>query len=62
MILMDIEMPGENGIETTKIIREMEMCQNTYILGCSGHGEESEKQKCLQSGMNDYMTKPVKFE
>lgn len=31
----------------------------SYIIGCSGHGLES-KKKCLDIGMNDYLTKPVK--
>jgi CheY-like chemotaxis protein len=56
---MDIEMPGKDGFQTTKAIREMQAGAEIYIIGCSGHDEEAEKKKCFNAGMNEYLTKPV---
>ncbi len=47
LIFMDIEMPGENGIDTTIKIKKIASCQNTFIIGCSGHAEEEQKLECL---------------
>lgn len=57
LILMDIEMPGMNGIEATKHIRQ-QMRLSIPIVGVSGHAVFSERQKALDAGMNDYLSKP----
>ncbi len=57
VILMDIQMPGIDGLETTEKIRNA-MCLNFPVIGCSAHAMETEKIRCLQAGMNDYITKP----
>ncbi|CAD8149211.1 unnamed protein product [Paramecium octaurelia] len=57
LIFMDVEMPVMNGIQTTKQI--LNINQNQMIVGCSGYSDLQEKQKCLEAGMVDYLTKPV---
>jgi PAS domain S-box-containing protein len=59
LILMDIQMPVMDGIETTSVIRQ-ELKLRIPIIGCSAHALESEKKKCLNAGMNGYITKPYK--
>jgi PAS domain S-box-containing protein len=59
LILMDIQMPVMDGIETTLAIRQ-ELNLNIPIVGCSAHALESERKKCLNAGMNAYITKPYK--
>ncbi|MGD0466036.1 MAG: response regulator [Gammaproteobacteria bacterium] len=60
LIFMDIEMPELNGFETTKQIREQELSLNydTTIIGISGYTSQAIKELAMQSGMNDYLTKP----
>jgi signal transduction histidine kinase/CheY-like chemotaxis protein/HPt (histidine-containing phosphotransfer) domain-containing protein len=57
VILMDIQMPEMDGNETTYYIRN-EMKLDVPIVACSAHALESEKERCLANGMNEYITKP----
>ncbi len=57
-ILMDIQMPGISGIETTKKIRA-ELKLQTPIIGLSAFCQAEEQQAAINAGMNAYLTKPV---
>lgn len=61
LILMDIQMPELNGHETTKYIRRT-LKLGLPIIAMTSHSTEEEREKCLLSGMNDYMAKPIKEE
>lgn len=61
-ILMDIQMPEMDGIEATKLIREELKLKTVPIIGLSAHAFKEEKQKALDAGMDDYLTKPVNPE
>jgi signal transduction histidine kinase/CheY-like chemotaxis protein len=56
LILMDINMPEINGIETTKIIRK-DLNLKMPIIGFTANNSQSEREKCIECGMNDYITK-----
>lgn len=58
LILMDVQMPGMDGITATKIIRE-KYGNEIPIVAMTAHVLEQEKQNCLQAGMNKYLTKPI---
>lgn len=63
LIILDVEMPERNGIETARWIRNFEaqkQRKNIPILGLTGHESESVKQECLNSGMNRVLSKPIK--
>jgi two-component system sensor histidine kinase BarA len=59
MIFMDIQMPGMNGLETTRLIRLKKTSKELPIIALTAHAIADEKDKILHVGMNDYQTKPI---
>lgn len=59
VILMDIQMPEMDGYTATNIIRN-ELRNTIPIIAMTAHAMVGEKEKCLQLGMNDYVSKPIK--
>jgi PAS domain S-box-containing protein len=59
IILMDIQMPFVNGYEATKKIREIEHFKDTVIIALTAGTVVGEKEKCIEAGMNDYLSKPI---
>lgn len=57
LILMDIQMPVMDGVAAAKAIRN-ELKSNVPIVALTANALESEKEKCWQAGMNEYITKP----
>jgi len=59
MIFMDIQMPIVNGYEATKQIREMVGVSEIPIVAVTAGTVLGEKERCLEAGMNDYISKPA---
>lgn len=61
LILMDVEMPGLDGVETTKRIREYEetTSKRLPIIALTAHSGEEEKQRFLSAGMDGVLGKPI---
>ncbi|KQT18185.1 hypothetical protein ASG31_05480 [Chryseobacterium sp. Leaf404] len=59
LIIMDIQMPQLNGIDATKQIRSMEKNIEIPIIALTAGSLPGEKEKCMQSGMSDFLTKPL---
>jgi len=59
VILMDVNMPLLNGIETTKIIKNNIKKSYIPIIGLSAHVSSKDRQVCIEAGMNDYVSKPI---
>lgn len=60
IILMDIQMPIMDGYQATKLIRAKEITSGKYIpiIAVTAFAMESDRQKCFEIGMDDYISKP----
>jgi signal transduction histidine kinase/ligand-binding sensor domain-containing protein/DNA-binding response OmpR family regulator len=61
LILMDVQMPELDGLETTKVIRSTNKNQ-PVIIAMTANALESDRETCMLAGMNDYLSKPIMLE
>ncbi|WP_231557112.1 PAS domain S-box protein [Flavobacterium sp. AED] len=59
IIFMDIQMPIMNGYEATNEIRNLKAGEKIPIIAITAGTEKDEKDKCINAGMNDYISKPI---
>jgi signal transduction histidine kinase/ligand-binding sensor domain-containing protein/CheY-like chemotaxis protein len=61
MILMDVQMPEMDGLETTQRIRQHNGTQ-PVIIAMTANAMQGDREQCIKAGMNDYISKPVNLE
>jgi two-component system, sensor histidine kinase and response regulator len=64
LILMDVQMPELDGFEATAAIREAERIKggHTPIVAMTAHAMEGDRQRCLEAGMDGYVSKPIQAQ
>lgn len=62
LILLDIMMPKMDGYETSTLIRGLESYKTVPIIAVTANAMLGDKEKCLNAGANDYMSKPIDIE
>ncbi len=59
LVFMDVQMPGMDGLETTRAIRALPACRDVPIIAMTAQALPDQITACRQAGMNDYLPKPI---
>ncbi len=63
VVFMDVQMPDMDGIETTRYIRtNWAEDQQPWIVAMTAYAMEGDRERCLDAGMNEYMSKPIQLD
>jgi len=59
LVLMDIQLPGMDGLSATKIIKQDSMIKDTPILALTSYAMEGDEERALSAGCSGYIPKPI---
>jgi CheY-like chemotaxis protein len=59
LVLMDVQMPVLDGLETTRMMRRDPRWENLPVVAMTAHAMTGDRERCLAAGMNGYISKPV---
>jgi len=60
--ILDMQMPELDGLEATKIIRQRGKNGHPVVIAMTANAMQGDEERCLQAGMNDYVSKPINLE
>lgn len=60
LIFMDVQMPEMDGLEATRVIRKLLRHNSPMIIAMTANAMPEDREKCLEAGMDDYLSKPFK--
>jgi CheY-like chemotaxis protein len=61
-VLMDVMMPGLDGLDTMRIVRQLEGYRSLPIIAVTAKAMMGDREKCMEAGANDYIAKPVNVD
>jgi len=62
LVLMDVMMPGLDGLDTMRIVRQLEGYRDLPIVAVTAKAMIGDREKCIEAGANDYIAKPVNVD
>jgi CheY-like chemotaxis protein/two-component sensor histidine kinase len=62
VVLLDIGLPGLNGYEVAKRIRQHPVLKNVVLVAMTGYGQETDRQRSQEAGFDHHLVKPARFE
>jgi two-component system, chemotaxis family, CheB/CheR fusion protein len=61
IVLLDVGLPGLDGYEVARALRQLEVTRGATLVGVSGYGQDEDRRRALEAGFDHYFTKPMDF-